>query len=260
MLKPLSCILVVLFTVFQAAGVTVRIANGKTFTGNIVFQDETQIKLSIDGHEVEIYKSLIQSIDSTPVVKAPTQESVGKSAALANNAPDSVKKEQSQALPSPQITAPVPRHEISESAKAAPASGITQPAVFPAAVENQKKYAYANISSQTGLDMENPCMNGRGLRIAGFVLLITGGIDLAIGLALDNNNILEDFYSELGENRTGDIYEKCIWIEGAIRSAIALPMLITGYVQLARWNSWEKKHSKKGLKLKFQGARMVMEF
>lgn len=259
MLKLLSCLLVVLFTVFQAAGVTVRIANGKTFTGDIVFQDETLIKLSIDGHEVEIYKSLIQSVDSTPAVKAPVQESVEKSAALANNASDSAKKEQSQALPSLQSAPPMAKSEIPGEATAAPASVITQPATSPA-VENQKKYANSNISSRNGLDMENPYVNGRGLRVVGYVLLITGGIDLAVGLALDNNNILEDFYSELGENRTGDIYEKCIWIEGAIRCAIALPMLIAGYVQLARWNSWERKHSKKGLKLKFQGARMVMEF
>ena len=107
---------------------------------------------------------------------------------------------------------------------------------------------------------ENPYKNGRGLRIAGYVLLGMGLFDFAGGLALDANHVFADMYAESGQRQTGVVFDKLCWIEGLVESVIALPMVIAGYAQLGRWNSWEREHNKKGLNVRFQGSRMVMEF
>jgi hypothetical protein len=133
------------------------------------------------------------------------------------------------------------------------ASGPTDEIVPPE--EKAREQAPVEPSSA-----ENPYMNGRGLRIAGFVLLGMGVADIAIGAILDYNNVYANMYDSFGPRDMGVMFDKIGWIGGIGRDRHAVPLLVAGYVQLGRWSAWEREHGKKGMKFHLHGSRLAVEF
>ncbi len=56
------------------------------------------------------------------------------------------------------------------------------------------------LNFATKTELTNPYSKALGQRIAGYALAGEGALSLVVGLILDNNNIVENMYADLGES------------------------------------------------------------
>ena len=76
------------------------------------------------------------------------------------------------------------------------------------------------------------------------MLLGLGGVNLITGVIFDAADVFEDMYAEFDMSETGAMFDKLIWIEGAVMLGIAVPLVVVGNVKFSRWKKWELKHGR----------------
>ena len=82
---------------------------------------------------------------------------------------------------------------------------------------------------------ENPYSRALGERIAGYVILGTAVLNLAIAKPM----------GQMQEELTGDgeMWTGLILTEGIVRGLLGAVFLTTGYVKYSRWKKWENEHA-----------------